>query len=175
MKRFLAALMVAAATFSISACDDYDDTYVQEESVAVCVNPDTGERVDDSQCGRHDYYHNSASDAFAWYFIATTLAQPRVGQQVVHNTYYSSPKMNPYAGYKAPQTAQIAKGVPKTGWTPSANTKSYLPKDKSNITAPKVIQQAPKPMYNQKPVYNPPKPVYKAPAPVYRPAPAPRR
>lgn len=166
MKRFLAALMVAAATFSIAACDD--DVYVQEESTAICVNHD-GERVDDSQCGGHDYYHNSASDVFAWYFVASMLTQPRVGQQVVHNTYYNTPKTNPYAGYKAPQTAQISKGVPKTGWTPSAGSKSYLPKDKSNITAPKVIQQAPKPMYNQKPVYNPPKPVYKAPAPVYRP------
>lgn len=166
MKRFLAALMVAAAAFSVSACDE--DSYVQESS-AVCVDQ-AGNRVDDSQCGGHDYYHNSASDAFAWYFIASTLAQPRVGSQVVHNTYYSSPKMNPYAGYKAPQTAQIAKGVPKTGWTPTGSSKSFVPKDKTNVTAPKVIQQAPKPMYQQKQPVN----VYKAPAPVYR-APAPRR
>src|SRR6478735_4431373 len=98
--RGIAALLVAVAvTAGISACDDEGEV---ESSTAVCVNKD-GERVDDSQCGGHDYYHNSASDAFAWYFIASTLMQPRMGTQIVHNTYYSSPSSNRYAGYKAPE------------------------------------------------------------------------
>jgi len=145
---------------------DTDEGGGATESTAVCVDK-AGNRVDDSQCGGHDYDHNDGMSAFEWYFIMSTLNQPSVGSQVVHNTYYSSPKTNPYAGFKRPQTAPIAKGVPKTGWTPSAGTKAFVPKDKTNISAPKVIQQAPKPMYQQKPGVNKP-PVYKAPAPVRR-------
>jgi len=160
MKRYIGTiLLVVMAAMGLTACGSEEAS----AATAVCVDQ-SGNRVEDSQCGGHDYYHNNGMSAYEWYFIASMLNQPSVGSQVVHNTYYSSTKSNPYAGYKAPQTVQIAKGVPKTGWTASSNSKSFVPKDKSNVTPPKVIQQAPKPMYQPKAPINKP-PVYKAPAP----------
>lgn len=155
-----AALMLCL--LPLSACGG--DAQADDEAVAVCVDK-AGNRVDDSEC-HHDYDHNDGMSAFEWYFIMSTLNQPAYGQQVVHNTYYSNTTTNKYAGFKRPQSAPIASGVPKTGWKPSSGTKAFAPKNKSNITPPKVIQQAPKPMYQPK------APVNKPPAP--RP-PAPRR
>lgn len=146
--------ILALSVLPIAACDDDG---ASDEATAVCVDK-AGNRVDDSQC-RQDYDHNDGLSPFEWYFIMSTLNQPAYGTQVVHNTYYSSPSTNRYAGFKRPQTVPIAKGVPKTGWKPSGDTKSFVPKGKSNITPPKVIQQAPKPMYQPKaPVNKPPAP-----------------
>src|SRR5690349_25178355 len=114
MRKTVISLVACSALFALSACDSAD---AAEESTAVCVDK-AGNRVDDSQCAGHDYDHNDGLSAFEWYFIMSTLNQPAVGTQVVHNTYYSSPKTNPYAGFKRPTSAPIAKGVPKTGWTP---------------------------------------------------------
>ena len=163
MKRFGAAALVALAiTAPLAACDSAS---ADEEATAVCVDK-AGNRVSDSQCS-HDYDHNDGLSAFEWYFIMSTLNQPSYGTQVVHNTYYSNTTTNRYAGFKRPDTAPIAKGVPATGWKPSGGTKAFVPKDKSNLTAPKVIQQQNKPMYGNKPgaVNKAPAP-YRAPAPV---------
>ena len=163
LKKTLIPLTVLSV-LALGACADEDSG---EQATAVCVDK-AGNRVDDSQCGGHDYDHNDGLSAFEWYFIMSTLNQPAVGTQVVHNTYYSSPSTNRYAGFKRPQTATIANGVPKTGWKPSKDSTVYTPKNKSNVTAPKVIQQAPKPMYQPKPGNNP------APKPAPAPRPAPR-
>jgi len=146
----LLALPVAlAATLALTACGDGDDNLA---ATAVCTDPNTGMRVDDSYCGGG--YHNGGMSAFEWYYIASTLNQPRVGMQVIHNTYYSSTTTNKFAGFKAPTTVPVERGVPKTGWTPTSGSKSFVPKSKSNITAPKVIQQAPAPMYKPKAAVN---------------------
>jgi hypothetical protein len=150
--------LVMLAALGLSGCDE-GGAGQDPEAAAVCVDK-AGNRVDDSQCGSHDYDHNDGMSAFEWYFIMSTLNQPAVGSQVVHNTYYSSPSSNRYAGFKRPPAAPIANGVPKTGWKPSGDSKAFVPKSKTNLTAPKVIQQAPKPMYQQKPgaVNKPPAP-----------------
>lgn len=156
MKKIIVAGAVLA-TLALGACDSDDSP----AAVGVCTDPRTGVRVDDYYCDGH--VHDGIS-GWEMYYILSTLNQPRVGAQVVHNTYYSNTTVNKYAGFKPPQSVTVEKGVPKAGWTASKGSSSFVPKDKSNITAPKVIQQAPKPMYQPKQPVNKP-PVYKAPAP----------
>jgi hypothetical protein len=143
------ASIALLAALALAACGDGDDNNLAATQVCVDHN---GNRVEDWQCP-HD---NGGMSAFEWYYIMSTLNQPRVGMQVVHNTYYSSTTTNKFAGFKAPASVPVERGVPKTGWTPTSGSKSFVPKDKSNITAPKVIQQAPAPMYQQKPKVNKP-------------------
>jgi hypothetical protein len=131
-----------------------------DEATAVCVDPNTGARVDDSQCGNSD----SGMNGFLWFYIMTSLNQPSIGTQVVHNNYYSSTQTNRYAGYKVPpNVTSVYRSVPKTGWTPNAGTKSFTSGKKVNVTVPSVIQQKNKPMYSPKAPVNKP-PVYKPPA-----------
>lgn len=146
------ASLALLAALALAACGDGDDNNLA--ATAVCTDPSTGLRVDDSYCGGG--YHNGGMSAFEWYYIMSSLSQPRVGAQVIHNTYYSSTTTNKFAGFKAPTTVPVERGVPKTGWTPSKGSSSFVPKSKSNITAPKVIQQAPAPMYKPKAAVNRP-------------------
>ena len=152
MNRTVISLGACLALFALAGCDE---AAAADESTAVCVDQ-AGNRVDDSRCS-HDYDHNDGMSAFEWYFIMSTLNQPAVGTQVVHNTYYSSTTTNKYAGFKRPQSAPIAKGVPATGWKPSSGSKAFVPKSKSNLTPPKVApairqnQAPPKPYNNPAP------------------------
>lgn len=160
MTRLSRTLLAAAVPLILltAACDsDSDD----EQVSAVCVDPNTGNRVDDDRCGSGD----SGLNGFEWFYIATILNQPPIGTQVVHNTYYSSVSTNRYAGYTRPPSATVYRGVPKTGWTPSKSSTSFVPKDtskvslpktRSNVTVPKVQPPLNQRQAPPKPVYNPP-------------------
>lgn len=167
MKKIL--VIPAVAALLLSGCGD-DSTEYELAAAAVCTAPD-GTRVDDSYCNPNS---DAALNGFLWYYMAANLAQPAIGTQVVHNTYYSSPKSNPFAGTRRPANADVYRSVPKTGWKPTAGATGFSSSKKVNATAPKVkvtiLNQKPAP---NKPVYNPPKaPAPKPPAPK---PPAPRR
>ena len=171
MIRRLAAVPAAALiALSLTACGG--DAYAEPEATGVCVNPDTGERVDDDRCGGYDH-DSGVSDAFMWYFIASSLNQPAIGTQVVHNTYYSTPKTNPYAGFKKPTTVIVNKGVPRTGWKPTAGSStSFQSKVRSTPPAYKPAGVNAKPPSVKNTILNqrqaPPKPVYNKPIKVGR-------
>lgn len=135
-----------AFALALGACDSDDG----DQATAVCVDQ-SGARVPDYRCGSGD----NGMSGFEWYYIMSTLNQPRYGAQVVHNSYYSSTTINRYAGFKRPDSVSVARGVPASGWRPSGDSKAFVPKSQSNISPPKVIQQAPKPMFNPKPAVNP--------------------
>lgn len=156
MSKKLLALAIGAAVL-LAGCESDG---VHADSTAVCVDPNTGVRVDDSFCGSGD----SGMNGFMYYYLLASMTQPPVGMQVVHNNYYSNVKTNPYAGYKVPSSASnVYRGVPKTGFTPTAKSQSFISTKKVNIKPPTVIRQAPRPMYTPKAPVN--KYTYKAPAP----------
>ena len=67
---------------SLAACGSDDDGV---DNQAVCVDPDTQERVDDDQCDDNDNNGGGiGSSPFLWYFIGTQVGGgfPRVGQRV---------------------------------------------------------------------------------------------
>lgn len=157
MKKLVPVALSLGLLIPLAACGDDAQA---ADATAVCVDG-AGNRVDDTRCGAGD----NGMNGFMWFYIMSTMNQPYVGQQVVHNTYYSNTTVNRYAGFKAPQTVAVNRGVPKTGWKPSSGNTGFVSKSKTNITPPKVIQQQNKPMYQQKGSVN------KAPAPAPRPAP----
>jgi hypothetical protein len=81
---------------------------------AVCVNPDTEERVDDSQCD-DDKDYDGVSSGFFWYYLAASRAVPALGSVVSGGTFNSS---------NLSGTVQRG-GLPKTGGSSvkSATTK----------------------------------------------------
>ncbi|MGO1049809.1 hypothetical protein [Crossiella sp. CA198] len=94
----LAAVLSGCTTET--AADEYDH-------VAVCVDPRTGDRVDDGRCGDDD----GGSGGMAWFWISTSTshAAPGVGQRVnVSHGSYTRP----------PQTSRVQRGgVPAAGGT----------------------------------------------------------
>jgi hypothetical protein len=81
---------------------------------AVCVNPDTEERVDDAQCEDSKDY-DGASSGFFWYYLAASRGVPALGSVVSGGTFNGS-------GLSG--TVQRG-GLPKTGGSSvkSATTK----------------------------------------------------
>ena len=53
---------------------------------AVCVNPDTQERVDDGQCDDNSDY-NGVGTGFFWYYLAARSLVPGVGSTVTGGTF----------------------------------------------------------------------------------------
>jgi hypothetical protein len=64
------------------------DRETEPDYAAVCVNPDTQERVDDDQC--RDESHLGGGSAFAWYFLGRASRVPALGSTVTGGTYQGS-------------------------------------------------------------------------------------
>lgn len=56
---------------------------------AVCVNPDTEERVADDQCD-DDSDYNGAGSGFFWYYLGARALVPGVGSTVTGGTFRGS-------------------------------------------------------------------------------------
>ena len=56
---------------------------------AVCVDPETEQRVDDDQCD-DDSDYNGAGTGFFWYYLAARSIVPGVGSTVSGGTYRGS-------------------------------------------------------------------------------------
>lgn len=75
----ITALMASSLT-GCSSSADY---------AAVCVDPETQERVDDDQCD-DDSGSNGAGTAFLWYYLAASSRFPAVGGTVSGGTFNGS-------------------------------------------------------------------------------------
>ncbi|MDQ1723562.1 MAG: hypothetical protein QOG52_590 [Frankiaceae bacterium] len=74
--RLTITAMLAA---SLSACSSNEP---DPDNVAICVDPNTQQRVDDSQCGADLDHHigsGGIGSGFLWYFIGRNSAFPPVG------------------------------------------------------------------------------------------------
>jgi hypothetical protein len=76
----ITAVMAANLSGCASSSPDY---------AAVCVNPDTQERVDDDQCDEDSDYNGSGA-GFFWYYLAARSIVPGVGSTVTGGTYRGS-------------------------------------------------------------------------------------
>jgi hypothetical protein len=74
------ALMASGLTGCSSESADY---------AAVCVDPETEERVDDDQCEDDRDYHGVGA-GFFWYYLAASSRVPAVGRAVSGGTYQGS-------------------------------------------------------------------------------------
>lgn len=85
--RLTITAMLAA---SLTACSSGDEP--DPENAAICVDPNTQVRVDDSQCG-DDYDHHIYSNgggfgtAALWYFIGRGSAYPPMGARYGGGTF----------------------------------------------------------------------------------------
>ncbi len=74
------ALMASTLTGCGSESADY---------AAVCVNPETEERVDDDQCD-DDRDYNGVGGGFFWYYLGARALVPSVGSTVSGGTFRGS-------------------------------------------------------------------------------------
>lgn len=56
---------------------------------AVCVDPETKERVDDDQCDDDSDYHGAGS-GFFWYYLGASSRVPAIGQTTTGGTWSGS-------------------------------------------------------------------------------------
>jgi hypothetical protein len=75
----ITALMASSLT-GCSSSADY---------AAVCVDPETQERVDDDQCD-DDSDYNGGGSGFFWYYLGASSRIPAVGQTTSGGTYNGS-------------------------------------------------------------------------------------
>ena len=75
----ITALMASSLT-GCSSSADY---------AAVCVDPETQERVDDDQCD-DDSDYNGGGTGFFWYYLGARTLIPAVGQTATGGTYRGS-------------------------------------------------------------------------------------
>lgn len=192
MKKILAFAAGAALMFSLAACGSDvqgDEVRADDNYVAVCTDPETGNRVDDSQCASAPQYvdnNGSSMSGFFWGYLLANAMMPSYGYPVTHYvTRVDDTRHNVYRG-----------GVPRTGgyvdfqkYTPlssktTAKPNSTIKSDRyqynynksPNYVRPKNAPSAPKGGTGggySKPksgTYNKPGGGYKAPAPAPRPA-----
>lgn len=108
IKKIALALVTPLIAMSFAACGPQEEEYV-----AVCVDPNTEQRLDDDACDSGD--SDFLAYAVVWYMLAnSTNPYPPVGGSVNKSYYKTSlPK-----GY----TSKPHFGLPKTGGT---SVKSY--------------------------------------------------
>lgn len=112
-------ILVPALAMLLTACGDgFGDQSDDPEYVAVCTDPRTNTRVDDSQCDHapQDYTGTSGLDtssSFMWWYLPTTggYTAPPVGQRVTAGTY-TAPRAA--SGGRAPVVARSG-AVPAGG------------------------------------------------------------
>jgi hypothetical protein len=102
----LALTVIAASSLSGCAADEPD-------YAAICVNPQTQERVDDDDCddGDHPADYDGDGGGFFWYYVATSSngRVPAVGKS------YTSTK-GTFNGSKVTKSHSVVRGgAPKSG------------------------------------------------------------
>ena len=94
---------------SLSACSSDDEV----DNQAVCVDQETQQRVDDSQC---DDSHGGGIGAspFLWYFLGTTVGRgfPAIGQRVPAGGSYTTPS----GSYRRGGVPAAGGNVPRGGF-----------------------------------------------------------
>jgi hypothetical protein len=94
---------------SLSACSSDDDV----DNQAVCVDQETQQRVDDSQC---DDSHGGGIGAspFLWYFLGTAVGRgfPAIGQRVPAGGTYTTPS----GSYRRGGVPAAGGNVPRGGF-----------------------------------------------------------
>lgn len=109
----LGLTLVAAASF-VSGCAEETPDYQ-----AICVDPQTNQRLDDDQCDDSDRDYSGSGSGFFWFYVGSQYGGrvPGVGQ-----TY--SPSMGTYNGSSVTKGGRsvVRGGVPKTG---ASSMKSY--------------------------------------------------
>ncbi|MEV7430711.1 MULTISPECIES: hypothetical protein [unclassified Nocardioides] len=99
------ALMAAGLT-GCSSSADY---------AAVCVNPETEERVDDDQCD-DDSDYNGVGTGFFWYYLGASSRVPSVGAPVSGGTWNGSSLSGKVQRGGLPSTGgSTVKSTTKTG------------------------------------------------------------
>lgn len=76
----ITAMMAANLTGCASDSADY---------AAVCVDPETKERVDDDQCD-DDRDYNGVGGGFFWYYLGASSRVPSIGQTATGGTFSGS-------------------------------------------------------------------------------------
>jgi hypothetical protein len=173
MRSVFAMITVLAVGFALSGCSN--ESGQDPQYSRVCIDQNTRERVDGSQCGSDD---SSAASGFLWWYLIWGRTLPSYGSPVSggYRTVPSSSviehdeRLAPQGGtsYKKATTRGYSTGSGKKLGTTKGGTGYKAPAPKAPAPAPKPANPAPK-----APAPKAPAPVIKAPAP--RPvAPAPR-
>lgn len=83
--------ITALLAASLTACGSDEQTDV--DNVAVCVDPNTNQRVEDDRCGDADrnYQGSGIGSAFLWYYLGTRSGgrYPAVGGPISGGTFNS--------------------------------------------------------------------------------------
>lgn len=74
-------VLMAAGLTGCASSPDY---------AAVCVNPDTKERVSDEQCDDGAGNGSGVGSAFLWYYLGASSRVPAIGSGVVGGTFNGS-------------------------------------------------------------------------------------
>lgn len=75
--------VTALAASGLTGCSSSADY------AAVCVDPDTQERVDDDQCDDNSDY-NGAGSGFFWYYLGASSRVPAIGSTATGGTWRGS-------------------------------------------------------------------------------------
>lgn len=77
--------VTAVMAASLSGCASNPDY------AAVCVDPETEERVEDSQCADDgDYSSSSGTSGFFWYYLGASSRVPAIGSRASGGTFNGS-------------------------------------------------------------------------------------
>jgi hypothetical protein len=76
--------ITAVVASSLTGCASTSADYA-----AVCVNPDTQQRVDDDQCD-DDSDYNGVGGGFFWYYLGARALVPGIGSTVSGGTFRGS-------------------------------------------------------------------------------------
>lgn len=110
--------LTALAAASLTGC-----AYEEEpDYAAICVDPETDERVDDSECDTDEEYHGSGS-GFFWFYMATSGSHriPAVGDRF--DPSIGSYRVSSLTGSSGAAVAVQRGGLPTAG---SSSMKSYV-------------------------------------------------
>lgn len=100
----LGLTLVAASVFTGCAAE--------QDGQAICVNPETEERVDDDSCDEDQEDYDGTGSGFFWFYMPAGTSAPAVGSRYNPSTgYYSAPKGQNYTKGGVPKSGgSISKG-----------------------------------------------------------------
>lgn len=120
MKKIVVAWILALSVFatSLTACGEVSPQ--QDEYVAVCVDPNTEQRLEDDACEQGD--SDFLTYAVLWYMLANSNhSYPAVGSHVTKSHFKTS----------KPKNAHVRTGLPTKGGT---SVKTYVDKKYGSTT-----------------------------------------
>lgn len=103
---------MAAALIALPGCssnDDWDDTVVADQDVAICVDP-SGERVEDYRC--NEYRQSGGSSGLLWYYIGRGSRVPYYGDRIHDRRFARGGSFTRQPGasyYPAPVESQVTR------------------------------------------------------------------